>query len=220
MQELFERKKAQSSGMQGHMDFLCDLVIQAKAQQVIELGVWTGNSTIAFLAGLEETGGKLWSVDREAPQSDATSLLGKPNWTFHQGDDRDLLQQAPRQCDILLCDTINDYDTISWQLENYGARVRDGGYILVHDTEIPSTQQAITDYLRGRCWHYDERPESHGMGIIRVGDMRVATQSYVSFGRTRVYHIADGETTACGKKLDRAHRVKSTRGMKLCARCK
>jgi len=217
---VFEKKKAQPSGMQGHMDFLRELVVQVNAQQVVELGVWTGNSTIAFLAGLEETGGKLWSVDKEAPQTDAASLLGKPNWVFHQGDDRESLQQAPEQCDILLCDMTNDYDTVSWQLENYGARVRDGGYILVHDTEIASTQRAIMDYLKGKNWRYGERPESHGMGVIEVGGTKSVTQHYVSFGRSKVYHVADGKTTACRKKLNKARQVESTRGMKLCAKCK
>lgn len=217
---MFEKKKTQPSGMQGHMDFLHDLVIQVNAQQVVELGVWTGNSTIAFLSGLEETGGKLWSVDKEPPRSEVASLLGKPNWTFHQGDERESLQHAPAQCDILLCDTTDDYDAVSWQLENYGARVRDGGYILVHDTEITSAQRAITDYLKDKDWPYGERPESHGMGVIRVGDTGPTTQYYVAFGRSKVYHIASGKKTICGKKLSKARQVESIEGMKPCARCK
>ena len=63
------------AAMAEHLPFLRDLVEKTNAKQVIEIGVNTGQSTIAFLVGLQATGGKLWSCDVEKPKEPIKSVL-------------------------------------------------------------------------------------------------------------------------------------------------
>jgi hypothetical protein len=58
------------------------------SRTILELGVRGANSTTTFLAGLEQRGGILWSVDVE-PACDAI-FHGHPQWRFVWADSRDV----------------------------------------------------------------------------------------------------------------------------------
>lgn len=127
---------------------------------VVELGVRAGVSTIAWLAAIEKFGGYLYSVDGAAPclDDDGTDLLGEytfgeatkasalPFWTFLQGwDNEDWVQAAlPHECDILFIDTQHTHEVTTDELVTYYPRVRRGGLIFLHDTNIEVTGNAVT----------------------------------------------------------------------------
>lgn len=157
----------QPSDIYEHLPTLRRAVLELGATRVIELGVRSGVSTIAWLYGLEETGGHLWSVDLERPSGD---LLRFPphHWTFVQGSDTDssILAQLPDQVDIVFIDTDHTYDRTWAELTLYGARVRNGGRILLHDTELAEVRLAIEDYCRMARLDATIADNCHGLGTI------------------------------------------------------
>lgn len=186
IQELFEERcKRTETDMYHHLPYLRQVVIDLKAKQVIELGVRTGESTVAFLAGLAETGGKLWSCDIQSPLEVENHAPGNPiedhiwdrydNWTFVKGHDLEVANEAPKRCDVLFIDTEHTCDQAVAELETYGPRVRVGGVILMHDTYGPQSEnqvvQAISKYMDGKEDYLTmtNDPECYGLATIRVG---------------------------------------------------
>ncbi len=153
------------------------------AQVVLELGVRNGASTAALLCGVEESDGHLWSVDVDQPQPPGNEFLGHPRWTFIQGDDMDpaVYRQTPVEIDLLFIDSSHRYQHTFDELTTYGPRVRIGGVILLHDTELevaPGSVQdedkgypvrrAIQDWCRSRVLTPEWREGCYGLGVIEV----------------------------------------------------
>lgn len=153
-------------------------VLANKARQVIELGVNSGGSTTAFLLGLIETGGRLWSCDTRQPMPpisflEADIFKASPDlWTFEQGDTKELAKESrlvPSSCDILLVDAAleNRFDDLVY----YAPRVRPGGVIMIHDTNLASVRAAVEAYFKlgnrpaSRIMYH---PDNKGMALIQV----------------------------------------------------
>ena len=146
--------------------------------QIIELGVRAGNSTAAFLAAVEQHGGHVWSVDIDTPPVPWT---GHPQWTFIEGDDLDVADQLPDGVDIVFIDTSHYYVQTLAELEVYVPKVKPGGVVLLHDTELEApwnfpagdpgfpVRVAVVEY----CAEHGLTPEfvsgCYGLGIIRIG---------------------------------------------------
>ncbi len=157
---------------------------RAKAAKVaLELGVRNGCSTAALLCGIEEADGHLWSVDTTAPEPPANEWRDHPRWTFLQGDDMDGTIQAdtPAEVDLLFIDTSHRYQHTLDELTIYGPRVRIGGVILLHDTELEVSPGSVQDEDRGypvrraiQEWSYRKfltpewREGCYGLGVIEV----------------------------------------------------
>jgi predicted O-methyltransferase YrrM len=129
------------SDIQDHLPRFVDLVTDMNAKIVVELGVRSGVSTVAWLHGLERTGGHLWSVDLNP----APPIIGG-RWTFIQGDDLspEVLVQLPRLADIVFIDTSHTYDHTRNELAVYEHRVRSGGCIVLHDVDVKSFPEHTT----------------------------------------------------------------------------
>jgi predicted O-methyltransferase YrrM len=108
---------------------------------VIELGVRGGNSTAAFLAAVDEFGGHVHGCDIRRP---GVPWANHPQWTFYEGDDLELADQLPDGVDVLFIDTSHFYDQTCAELEMYVPKVKPGGVVLLHDTELK--------YPEGRPW--------------------------------------------------------------------
>jgi len=121
-----------ASDIHQHLPLLATMA--SNAQHVVELGARSGMSTTAFLFGLEQSGGRLTSVDLDA----APDIGGEhTNWIHIQGDDTDVGVMAQvDECDILFIDTSHHYEHTRWELDNWGRKVRAGGLIVCHDTEL------------------------------------------------------------------------------------
>ena len=104
------------------------------APQVVELGVRSGNSTCAFLAAVETVGGHVWSVDPDRAHV-PPHWFDSDLWTFVQADDLAVVDEAPT-CDVLMVDTTHAFEQTLRELTAYFWKVRKGGVILLHDTEL------------------------------------------------------------------------------------
>jgi predicted O-methyltransferase YrrM len=188
MRQELQARLGHGSDIGGHLEFLCQAVIeQARATtperfvQVAELGVRAGYSTCAFLAALETVPGMLWSLDIRPAQVPA-EWFRLPGWNFRQADD--ISEQArafiPAQLDVLFIDTSHELDHTLAELVAYASRVRQGGIICCHDTQwLPGdidsgtptgpVAQALDVWCQaspvGLRW--ENRPGSYGMGVIR-----------------------------------------------------
>jgi cephalosporin hydroxylase len=132
LKERYESLCGDESDIHEHLATFVDLVVSMNAQKVIELGVRTGVSTVAWLYGLEQTGGHLWSVDIVKSPFDAKG------WTFILGDDLsvDVLEQLPDDADIVFIDSSHTYGHTLGELAVYSRKMRPGGRIVLHDTEV------------------------------------------------------------------------------------
>lgn len=166
---LYEERAATRSDIWEHMPTLVGLVVGADAQHVIELGVNRGNSTVAFLYGLEKTGGTLTSVD-----CSAHDLGSWPRWEFVFGDDLDpdvIGRMTP--ADILFVDTTHTYAQTVGELDAYWRLVRPGGLIVCHDTELVAAgtrpvTDAIDEFCREHGLAWANEPRCGGLGVIRT----------------------------------------------------
>lgn len=156
-------KKDEKLDTHAHLPFLKE---HAKGN-ILEIGVHCGISTTALLAGLEENGGHLWSVDTHP--SCRYVWYGHPQWTFvcpWSGDEVKL--DVP--LDVLFIDGDHSREAVAKDLL-WGMCVRKGGLILLHDVSsasFPGIRDAIDQYCIERGLSYDIRPGSHGLGVIYV----------------------------------------------------
>jgi len=114
---------------------------------ILEIGVRGGVSTAAFLLGLEENGGHLFSVDINA---ECGQLYDHPQWTFIHANsltDKDRIgMEVNRRPDILFIDGDHRKASFLSDLNNYAPMVRKGGLILVHDIiALPEVTQELVD---------------------------------------------------------------------------
>jgi predicted O-methyltransferase YrrM len=168
------------SDIQGHMQFLKETAAGYSKPVIIELGVRSGQSTSAFLAGIAGNGGELWSCDVDQP-SVPEHWHDLPEWHLLVADDLSPEAQAwlPAQCDVLFVDTSHTVEQTLGELRAYVPRVRPGGVVLLHDTmwadpgeelDEPGgwVAQALDAYCAetGRSWV--NRTGSYGMGVVRL----------------------------------------------------
>ena len=176
----FEYRCSVDSDIVGHLPYLFERA--SRAQTILELGVRSGNSTAAFLAGIEAGDGHLTSVDILAPQVPA-EWFEHHRWTFILGSDLDEFVEAgtPDEVDLLFIDTTHTFRQTQAELDLYGGRVRSGGVILLHDVDLEQAplsddpedrgypvRRAANEWCRRKFLNYDERPGSYGLGVIEV----------------------------------------------------
>ncbi len=167
MTEMFTRYQqhlATQSDIQHHLPLLFSLA----RGNVLELGTRSGVSTAALLAGVERSGGHLWSVDIEDCSSVAA---GHPDWTFVQGDSRDPDLTAQRTgnepFDLILIDTFHAYEVTQAELALWGPHLAPGGTICMHDTEtFPGVRRAAQEFADAHGWPITFVLPCHGMAVI------------------------------------------------------
>lgn len=178
----YRRLCAEPSDIYLHLPRFVELVRKMGATRVVELGTRTGVSTVAWLYALEQTGGRLVSVDL-----DAKPPIGDyDHWTFIQGNDEDprvynrLVDEFPDGVDILFLDTSHWLDETRRELALYRWLVRPGGVIVCHDTELPfpegapaddpafPVKRAVQEFTRREGFEWTNIPECWGLAIIDV----------------------------------------------------
>jgi cephalosporin hydroxylase len=172
----YERVCATPSDIYLHLPRFVDLVVERRAQHVIELGTRSGVSTVAWLYGLEQTGGRLTSVDI-APRPDIGVY---DNYRFIQGDDLDpaVVSQLD-EADLVFIDTSHHFDQTVAELHVYHHLVRRPGLIVCHDTELarpegaPARPQypvrtAIEQFCDDEGFSWSNTPECWGLGVIDI----------------------------------------------------
>lgn len=146
---------------------------------IMEIGVRTGMSTFSFLAGLEENGGHLYSVDIDDLSHGQRQgfllgdVLSHPQWTFINADSVKEVERVkasiPAELDLLFIDGCHLYDWVFSDLINYAPMAQ---VIMMHDTaayqwtDIP---RALADYMKTpNCRHKNVfyYTDSHGLGVL------------------------------------------------------
>jgi predicted O-methyltransferase YrrM len=174
----YKKRLASWSDIQAHLPFLYEQA--AKSKVILELGVRSGISTSALLAGAEQSRGHVWSVDITRPHvPDWWRKSGL--WTFTLGNDLypAVAELQPERVDMLFIDTSHDYEQTLAELRLYVPRLNRGGVVCCHDTELQSGQFTASDYVSfsvakaletfcaetGGTW--ENHTGSFGLGIIR-----------------------------------------------------
>lgn len=130
----FERRAGSGSDIGAHLPRLFELA-STPFVKVIELGVRSGDSTSAFLAAAEANGGEVWSVDVVQPNV-PESWSELPFWYLTMGDDLEVSDRLPDNVDIVFIDTSHTFEQTKAELELYWGKVKPGGRIVLHDTEL------------------------------------------------------------------------------------
>lgn len=159
------------SDINEHLPLLAALA--AECDTVLELGTRDGVSTVAFLAGLPRTG-TLHSVDiHEGP------ALGfvDDRWTFHRGDDLVLADELP-DADLVFIDTSHLYEHTLAELEAYTKKVRPGGWLVLHDTELAEpyghngepfpVKRAVTEFCDANSLQWVNIPDNNGLAVVSI----------------------------------------------------
>lgn len=125
------------SDIREQMPLLYDAACGCTQPVIAELGTRTGNSTAALLAGAAASGGHVWSVDN-GPVTVPSWWHECGLWSFLAADDMsdEAAAWLPAELDVLFIDTSHLYDHTLAELRRYVPRIRPGGTVLCHDTEL------------------------------------------------------------------------------------
>jgi hypothetical protein len=168
--EWFDARRASTSDINEHMQTLRDLA--AQCCHITEFGTRSGNSTVAFLAGLssaaEETGFPCLLESYDIKPADIAPPECAAKWRFHMADTGKL--DSITATDMLFIDTLHDCAQVAAELK-HAPKV--GRWLVFHDTVLfgwreestnglPGIMQAILVFLsteEGHKW----RVESHAV---------------------------------------------------------
>lgn len=152
------------SDIQEHLPRL----FEAAKGQCLEIGTRSGVSTSALLAGVEEHGGHVYSIDI----NDCSSVFfGHPQWEFVQSDTQTQSPFLVALCakpDVLFVDGDHTFQGALSDLMNFGTGAK---VIFVHDTDCPDTFPGVRKAVETFCeetkrsviYHHG----SYGMAEIR-----------------------------------------------------
>lgn len=179
----YRRRAGEWSDIQGHLPRLYDEVARRVEPVVVELGVRWGTSTSALLAAVSASGGHLWSVDITPPRvPDWWAETGL--WTLTIGNDVDpsVVERQPGEIDVLFVDTSHSYHHTLAELRTYALRVRPGGVVLLHDTELESPEdvgsnppfpvaRALDAFCSEAGLTWREHHGSYGLGQVDIPEV-------------------------------------------------
>lgn len=181
-----------ASAWEGHCNFARDFVKEKGVKSVVELGTYGGHSLFSFAQGMKDAGvkGRLvaidtWAGDKnmgaydgdqimESVKSVATRYFPELDFKFIRktfNDARVLV--ANSGFDLLHIDGSHDYESVKEDFENYAKKVKKGGYIFMHDTQVMDRGFGVSQFFNELKelhpeWEFSERPESYGLGIIKT----------------------------------------------------
>lgn len=177
----YEVRRVQSSDIVDHLPRL-HAEASRPGVKVIELGVRSGNSTAAFLAAADACDGHVWSVDTDwASLPEEWYRSGR--WSYVIGDDCDptVVAGLPDGVDVVFIDTSHHYAHTLRELAVYVPKVRPGGVVLLHDTELDAPYAAPADdpvfpvaaairrYTGERGLTVEWVEGCYGLGVIHIG---------------------------------------------------
>ena len=158
----YEYNLSRWSDIQAHLPRL----YAAAKGNCLEIGVRTGVSTSALLAGIEDHGGHLTSLDIEA----CHVFTGHPAWTFFQADTvkniAALKELTHKDWDILFVDGDHSFEGALSDLSHFGEKAK---RIFVHDTDapdFPGVKQAVEEFVKQAKRKVTYHSGSYGMAEI------------------------------------------------------
>jgi cephalosporin hydroxylase len=161
------------SDIHDHLQFIYD----TSHGMVLELGIRSGVSTSALLAGIEtdgEEGSLVVSVDTNKRCYEV--FRGHPQWLFincastdfHEIETAILETGHPVVFNLILIDTLHSLEQVSQELKTWAPFLKAEGKILVHDviTYASGAGKACEQFAKFEKWKYQVREGSNGLGIL------------------------------------------------------
>lgn len=145
------------------------------AKTVIELGVNTGESTVALLEAVHQTGGRLYSVDIQL-LPDTKKMLESyglmERWEFTLMDDMEYVKTWPkdRLADLIFIDTSHQAEHTKREVEAYELLLRPGGFMVFHDTVscYEGVYKPVKKFLKAhKDWKFENKTNCNGLGILQ-----------------------------------------------------
>ena len=173
----YERVCSIPSDISAQLPVLVDIIVGMGMTNVLELGTRTGVSTIGLLHALEQTGGRLTSVDL-----DERPPIGEfDHWQFIQGDDMssEVLAQLDGPFDMVFLDTSHLYKETCAEIRLYQHLVRPGGVFSFHDVNLEwpegsspadgpfPVRRAIEEYAASEHREWVNTGDWPGLGIMK-----------------------------------------------------
>lgn len=128
---------------------LYGIALGKRARRILEVGVWHGGSTRAFLLALTRNWGyRLVSIDNEDRRENVPADRGD-GWVFMKGNSLDILPMLGGQFDLVLIDGDHTYETVSKELMIIdNGLVTDDAIILLDDCwdDYPGVLQAFEEF--------------------------------------------------------------------------
>ncbi len=170
-----------------HMITLFSLALSIKAKNILELGVYKGNTTLPLLMAAQINGGFLNSVDLHPTGYEPPAHL-KQFWKFHAMDSIYYLNQLPelnKKIDLVFIDDWHDGEHVYNELMLIEPFVDKSSLILLHDAMYGSHPEYNLSEGKGSAWfsnygpygalrkldrsvwEYTTIPVDHGLTILR-----------------------------------------------------
>jgi len=171
---LMEELQRQRTDISDHLETLRMLVVEFELCSVLELGVRGGNSTLALLAGIDEIGGSVLSVDLD-PCERARERIAKHGllgyWIFFQSDALAFRIETCPYYRLIFVDLDHGYDETMAVLETYAPLVQTGGFFVFHDTvSYPELELALGEFIATHDdWRFYHWLNCSGLTICRRG---------------------------------------------------
>jgi len=136
-----------SDGTDSHLITCFSIVISLQAKKILELGVRSGNTTLAFLSAAKQTVGLVESVDLNPTDFKCPEEL-KSSWKFHQSDSIEFLENIPEGLiyNLVFVDDWHSYEHVAKELELLTPHVNRSSIILLHDLMHTHTQPDYIEY--------------------------------------------------------------------------
>lgn len=174
VEAILEAEVDRATDFKGHIRWLYADLCRRGAKALVELGVWTGQSTAAFLLAADANDGRLVSVDvNDYPQTRARmtrhGLAGR--WDYQVMSDLVYARDRKEPIDALLIDTSHERKRTLAELIAFAPLMAATGVIYLHDVEAPHGYKvcaALTDWLLDSSgWRLMESfTHSHGLAVV------------------------------------------------------
>ena len=171
--DILRERASSPSDINEHLRTIHGTVLDAKAQVAVELGVRGGESTVALLCALDETGGRLYSCDVRDWPATRGKVKGyglDTRWSFVVADDLVWGKGWDRPIDVLFVDSSHERGHTEAELRLFAPHVRPGGVILLHDTVSfrEGVEGAVHAFMADNGgWTYENHENNNGLGILR-----------------------------------------------------
>ena len=170
-----------------HLMTLFSLVLQIKAQNILELGTRHGVTTLPLTLGASIVGGKVDAIDIDPTEWVCPTIL-KSNYKFHQTDAIKFLENNTKNYDLIWVDDWHAYEHVAKEIDLLDKFTTKSSLICLHDlmgnfkapdyyypegTEITDPEwanggpyRAIKE-LDSNKWEYVTIPVNNGLTILR-----------------------------------------------------
>ncbi len=178
----------QTSNWHGHIPFARWIVRETRPSVFVELGVWRGDSYLAFCEAVRKAGlqTKCFGIDSWEGDEQAGSLAGDTYTrlsAYHDPQygtfsrlmrmlfDDALPSFADGSIDLLHIDGLHTYDAVKHDFETWLPKVSARGVVLLHDTAVTTGDFGVHRLWRelsGKCPSFTFF-NSYGLGVLAVG---------------------------------------------------